>query len=387
MTPGGTPRRLQIAHLFLGMMFWYGIEQLFLNKYLGTSSARGYMIIAFTASLIAFDIPGGLLADKLGRKKTLLIACIVQVIALLVLASSNSLLEYSVGTVLFGLFLSLLNGAAQALLYDHLLQHSLSGSYGKQQGKVYAMFLIGAGIANISSGFIAHFLGLRAPYYLSIIPAILAFVVLLPITEPAIKKQASKWFTQLGAVARAIRNSPRTLVFGVQFLVSQLILFTIGEFGQIYILSFHVSTIWLGILWSVVALFAAGGRFWAHHVQTNPLRTLLIYSAVLVIFTLVRVPIGIALFWVLYGCNEALANIAETEIQDEAESSMRATLFSCISFCANLLAIPAIFAFNKLYVDHSIYTANSYAAMAGAVILLVSLVAASRLPKKIARNA
>ena len=77
--------RLKIAHLFLGMMFWYGIEQLFLNKYLGTASARAYLTMIYAATVLVLDIPGGILADKIGRRRTILIACVVEVVSVIIL--------------------------------------------------------------------------------------------------------------------------------------------------------------------------------------------------------------------------------------------------------------------------------------------------------------
>jgi MFS family permease len=62
---------LRLNHLFLGMMFFFGIEQLFLNTIIGGASSRGYVVIVYVASVLVFDIPTGMLADKYGRKKKL----------------------------------------------------------------------------------------------------------------------------------------------------------------------------------------------------------------------------------------------------------------------------------------------------------------------------
>lgn len=377
-----TLRRLQIAHLLFGMMFWYGIEQLFLNRYLHTDSARGYLTVAFTVSVLIFDIPCGILADKFGRKKALLVGCIAQTIGLVILGSSDSLTQYIIGSILFGLFISLMNGAAQALLYDHLQLNHLAHTYSRQQGSVYAMFLVGAGIANLASGFMAHSLGLRAPYYLSVIPSVLSLIVLLPIAEPPLGKEAAKWYAQLQDVVREIKSRPRIVLFGTQFIVSELILLTIGEFGQVYILSFHVSTIALGIIWSAVALFAALGRFYAHRMHRWPRITIALYCLVLALFAYVHSWIGIVLFWIMYGYNESLSNISETEVQDETRSEIRATLFSSVSFIGNIIAVPGIFLFNHLYINHSIYTANTAIIVVSIAVLLVTITLSNRLPAR-----
>jgi MFS family permease len=381
-----TLRRLQLAHLLFGMMFWYGIEQLFLDKYLGSSSARGIVTIVFTLSVLIFDVPCGILADRFGRKTALLVGCAAQTIGLIVLGTSSSIEQYLLGCVLFGLFISLMNGAAQALLYDHLQLNSLSNTYAKQQGTVYAMFLIGAGIANLASGFIAHHFGLRMPYFLSLIPSILSFIILLPIFEPPLTKAATKWYLQFRTAGREILSHPRIMLFGLQFVVSEVILLTIGEFGQVYLLHFDVSTIALGLLWSLVALFAAFGRLFAHHMHKWPRTTIIVYCVVLGIFAVLHSWLGIIAYLVLYGYNEALSNVSETEIQDETSSDIRATLFSTVSFFANLIAVPAILAFTRLYVDHSIFRADASIIIVAIPVLLVTVVLSRWAPKVLTQH-
>jgi MFS family permease len=383
-----TLRRLQISHLLMGMMFWYGIEQLFLDHYLHDASARGYLTIAFTASLLVFDIPGGILADKIGRKKALLIGCVAQVIGVIVMGASHSLAQYLIGSAIFGLCVGLLNGAAQALLYDHLAQNNITESYGKHQGSIYAMFLIGAGLANLASGIVANAFSLRAPYFLSLIPAVLAFFVLLPIVETPPAQTGSSWYRHFGDALAEIRARPRIMVFGVQFIVSQLVMMTIGEFGQIYILSFHVGAVALGLLWAAVAGFAALGRIVAHRVHGYPQLTIILYCILLLVFIRVHWQLGILLFCLVYGYNQTLANISETEVQDASKSSIRATLFSCVNLAGNILGLPVVYIFNRLYVDHSIFTANALLTIMAVFVLLITVVFARRLrPQSIASEA
>jgi MFS family permease len=371
-------RRLQIAHLCLGMMFWYGIEQLFLNHVLRDPSARAYVTIAFCVALLAFDIPTGVFADKVGRKAALIACCIVQALAVLTLGLSHSLSAYIIGCVLMGLGISLLNGAAQALLYDTLKEQKLSKSYAKYQGQVYAGYMIGAGIANIASGFIANAFGLRAPYLLSAIPSLLAIVLIAGISEPPRHRATANWFSHLGEAAHEIATRPKIIIFGLQFIVTELAILTIGEFGQAYLLTFGVGTVALGLLWALVAATAAIGEFTAHRGQSHPKLVILGYCAVLGAFIITHSAIGIVLFLVWYGWNLALQTIAEAEVQDATASHIRATLFSGVSFVANLLSVPLLLLYNNLYITRSIFSANRLIGIISIVVLLLTLVAATR---------
>lgn len=360
--------------MLLGMMFFYGIEQLFLNKYIGSTSARGFITIAFTATLVVFDVPGGIVADRIGRKLCLAASCVALMAGLVVLGLSNSLAIYLIGTVLFGLYFCLFNGAAQAYLYDWLASGGNTKSYAKQQGSMYAWWLAGAGAANLCSGFIAHFWGLRSAYFLSIVPGLIALMVLQRLAEPPREqKQASAWYSHVTEVIGEIRIRTSIAAFALQFMAATVVLLTIGEFGQIYILSYGVSAIALGIYWAIVAAFAASGRGLAHKLQARPRLAIVLFCIVLAVFASVHSALGIGLFWVMYGLNEALANIAETEIQDATSTHIRATMLSVVSSAGNTLAIPAVLLFSMYYRHHGIIPANRLVAIFVIAILAITL--------------
>jgi len=369
-----TGLRLRIAWLFFGMMFFFGIEQLFLNKIIRDSSTRGYLTIAYVVALVIFDIPTGILADRISRKLCLLLASFVQIAALIILGTSTTLPIYILGSFVFGIFICLINGAAQAVLYDWLALTNQTKKYAKEQGRNYAAFLIGAGIANIFSGFIANSFGLRSNYFLSIIPAILAFFVLLKLVDPPFaKKVETDWYKHLGEVVREVTRHRKVIVFSVQLVASGVAFYTVGEFGQIYMLAFGISTVALGLFWAIDAVFAAGGRFLAHSFQTYPRLLIITFCFVIFIFALIERKIGIGVFWLFYGLNEAISNVAETEIQHETSSHIRATTLSVVSFAGNLIAIPIILLYTHYYLRHGIFAANKLIIIALVIVLLATL--------------
>ncbi|HSX16040.1 MAG TPA: MFS transporter [Candidatus Saccharimonadales bacterium] len=362
------------VYLLMGLMFWYGIEQLFLDKYLHNPSARGYVTIAFTATLVLFDIPGGILADRIGRKFCLVWSALALIAGLAILGTSKSLPMYLAGTVVFGLFWCLFDGAAQALLYDWLAARKETKRYAKLQGGMYAVWLTGAGIANLLSGFIGHFWGLRSAYLLSAIPGLLALYCITRLREvPHEAKKKVLWYTHLADVVREIRRHKLIVGFALQLVVATIVLMTIGEFGQIYILSFGVSTIVLGLLWAATAAFAAGGRGLAHRLQRRPRLAIGLFCVALVAFAAIHSVAGIALFFLVYGLNEAVSNIAETEIQDATSSHIRATMLSVVNFAGNTLAIPVVLLFTLYYRGNGIIAANQLVALAAAVVLLATV--------------
>jgi MFS family permease len=373
-----TGTRLRIAWLFFGMMFFFGIEQLFLNKVLKQPSARAFLTVAYVAGLVIFDVPTGILADRVSRKLCLLLAGGVQIISLVVLGISNSLQTYLIGSLIFGLFICLVNGAAQAILYDWLALTSRTSRYAIEQGRNYAAFLIGAGIANVASGFIANAISLRSTYFISIIPAVIAFLFLIKLEDPPVaKKQDALWYTHLGEVVKEASGHRKIIIYSLRLLASGVAFYTIGEFGQIYMLAFGVSTVALGIYWAIDAAFAASGRALAHALQDYPRLLILGFCLIIFLFSIVQKSYGIGLFWLFYGLNEAISNVAETEIQHETSSHIRATMLSVVSFVANVISIPIIFFYNHYYLKHGIFATNKIMVYGLIVLLVITLVVRS----------
>lgn len=126
MSAFSTVTRMKILYLCLGMMFWYGIEQVFLNDIIQDSSARAAATVVFTIGMLLLDIPGGIIADKYGRRNALVIGCLLLPLSLVALALSTTLFVYCVGTLLYAAYWSLCNGTVQALVYDHLVNRRAS---------------------------------------------------------------------------------------------------------------------------------------------------------------------------------------------------------------------------------------------------------------------
>lgn len=69
-------QKIYISHVFTGLVFWYGIEKLFMRS-IGISPFGIGLVTATTlTSSLVFDIPSGILADKWSRKGTLMLSAV-----------------------------------------------------------------------------------------------------------------------------------------------------------------------------------------------------------------------------------------------------------------------------------------------------------------------
>jgi len=372
-----TTTKLKIISFSTGMMFWYGIEQLFMNDVIKDPNTRALTTIVYTVTLLALDIPGGLIADRFGRRKTIIMGAVLQAISVLIMGFSSTLPLFLVGVFAYGVYWALCNGAAQAMMYDHLAESGRHGEYAKQQGSAYAFTYLGAGIANVLSGIIAHFWGLRMPYLLSAVPALVALLVALRLKETKIAKDEAKRLTlsrYFTALVTTLKHSRFALLYSLQIIIGLLIFMTICEFGQITLLHYNNSAIWLGTIWAITAAAAAFGLHHAHRLQKWPWQSVLGYVAVLVAFAMfVANPVlGTIFFIATYTGVEVVHNISETELQHVTESARRATVLSSVTFVGNALAVAAIWLFNHLMQDRGIVVANQMVAILVAGLFIIT---------------
>ena len=84
--------------------------------------------------------------------------------------------------------------------------------------------------------------------------------------------------------------------------------------------------------------------------------------------------IGIGIFCVMYGLNEALANVAESEVQHNTPSHMRATMLSLVNCAGNLFSVPVVLLFTTYNTHHGILAANRIIIIGVILLLIVTIV-------------
>lgn len=360
------------------MMFWYGIEQVFMDNIIADPNIRALATTVYVVTLLVLDIPGGIIADRFGRRKTIIAGAALQALGVLVMGFSSSTPVFLLGVLTYGIYWALCNGAAQAMMYDHLAAAGRHGEYARQQGSTYAFGYLGAGAANVLSGIIAHFIGLRAPYLLSVIPALVALITALTLRETVRAKPTahSRLLDYPRQLISTVQHSKLAGIYAAQIIIGVLIFMTICEFGQITLLEYGMSSIWLGFIWAIDAGVVALVLHHAHRLQKRPWQSVLGYVAILLLFaTFIAHPImGTLLFVATYAGIEAVHNISETELQHTIHSAGRATVLSSVNFVGNALAIGAVWGFNHTMQSRGIFEANQTAAiMAASLFALTAL--------------
>jgi predicted MFS family arabinose efflux permease len=149
--------RLFQAYRFLSTSY------LFVPVFLLFFSSRGLSLTEITllntvysGTLILFEVPTGVLADRCGRKWAMVLGSSLMAAGCLLDWAGHSFVAFAVGEGLLALGMTLSSGADSAYLYDLLRAAGREGEYRRWEGSASAAKLVGTAVALAVGGWLAR---------------------------------------------------------------------------------------------------------------------------------------------------------------------------------------------------------------------------------------
>jgi len=352
-------------HFFVGFVFWYGIEKIFLAKELGIGPTGIATIVAlYTVLNLILDVPASVVADRWGRRKMLIMSVLFFVVANIVLGGSLSFFVYLIGTIFWALFTVSYNGTYEAILFDRLKEEKREKDFQKIDAWSRLYFMLGVALSSFVSGFLAEYVGLRGIYFLSIIPLLLAVIALVFIREPQVNHNdefedvINRGYIShlMHAFNVVIKNSTlRIVAFGM--IILAFVQTPMYEFNQyIYIELFKSPTV-VGMFGGFSGLMLSIGFFVAIKRKIN-VRVLIILTGLSIIGISILAN-NFALFFLAFTLSSCavLENGLQAQLQHSTTSRTRASVTSAVLFLGNLLVVPFAFFFGIIAEHDSIWLA------------------------------
>lgn len=371
-------------HFFVGFVFWYGIEKIFLANQLQIGpTGIAAIVTLYTVMTLFLDVPASVIADRWGRRRMLIVSVICFIIANIVLGGAQSFVMYLIGSAFWALFTVSFGGTFEAIMYDSLKEEKREKAFQKVDAWSRFFFMIGISISSLTSGFLADQFGLRSAYFLSAVPLVLALLALLFITkeprvhhddEDAEATMKMGYFAHLLHAFRTVWRSKSLRLVTFAMIIMFFIQTPLYEFNQyIYIVLFQ-SPVLVGIFGGLAGFMLAVGFFIAIKRAFNP-RVLFILTGISI--TMVALLSNnfslIFLAFVLAG-SAMLENALQTDLQHATTSRTRASVTSAVYFAGNVLIIPFVFIFSAIAEHQSIWNAyllNGLIVLALVVIYIV----------------
>lgn len=313
------------------------------------SYALGMSVFSIASvSQLLFDIPAGVLSDRVGRKPVMVAGAAVSLLFTVSYAVGRNYWFLALGGALEGLARALFSGNDTALLYETLADERCEGRYAEQLGKIGAGTQIAFAIAALAGGLIAT-RSFQLAFWLTLLPQAAALGICTRLREP--RRRARTGHTAFGHLGHSLRQFARNRrlrllvtaaawqdAFGESAFQFRLIFFQlfwpIWALGAAQTLTYVVSTVSFYVSGRVI------GRLSALKVLVGNVLVGRLLNGVALLFPSVLSPALMSLTSVTYGMGEvAMDTLQQQEFSDE----QRATMGSVSSQALNLgFAVAAV---------------------------------------------
>lgn len=359
--------KLCLLNLLCGFVFWYPIEKLFLQQIGAGPLGVSVNALVFLVTLIIFDVPSGVLADKWKRKYTLLLALACFIAACMLGGVSHTLIRYLPMNILLGGFVVLTSGTFQAMMYDSLRDCGLEKDYDKYQGRAYALFLGGLGLSSLAGGYFAQWWGMPATYFITAAVMVAAVAVALTLIEPASHKQVTdrKLKEHIRFSAKQIFASKVLMQLALLATAAGVLRGTHNEYSGLLFIALGMTAIPMGYAGAAKWLVSSFGQIIAPRLGRKALKLAPLFFISFLAFSLLQTPWTLVFYYLAGFLYSVLSNQAEAAIQDNTPSEIRATTLSLLSFTSNVILVPLGLAFGWIAQHSNVFRAYLVVAVIG----------------------
>ena len=181
-----TPRSIQRTYLMLMLgntlaasLIW-GINTIFLLD-AGLTNVEAFAANAFfTAGMVIFEIPTGIVADTIGRRTSYLLGTLTlssgSLIYVLLWQIDAPFWEWAIASLFLGLGFTFFSGAVEAWLVDALTATGYTGDLETVFGRGQILTGVGMLTGSVAGGFLAQQVSLGFPFVLRAVILLVMFV-------------------------------------------------------------------------------------------------------------------------------------------------------------------------------------------------------------------
>lgn len=300
------------------------------------------------AAKSVFEVPTGIIADKIGRKYSLIAALFLQLIGEVVYVFANDYWLFAFVAVIAGIGFAFSSGCFEAMLYDTLKTQNKENDMQKVMGTNNAFAQAGFMVSALIGGFIVSDLNIDKFVLLIIMTAVcvgIAFLVSFLLREP----KTEYWYGEKSplelfkASANLLKTNKSLRKIVLLSLFATPFANYLGTFYQPYFVQAHVPGFLFGVALSVAALLGIFASKYAYlmekilTVRWAVLVSTAIPAALYIFLALVFSPIfSFILFVVASSSMELQKPIFSDYFNRHIDSGNRATALSVIGMISGI---------------------------------------------------
>lgn len=293
----------------------------------------------YSLSLSLMEIPSGYAADIIGRKKTLILGCILAFIGFSLFSISYDFWWFLMAEILLGFGNSFISGADTALMYDSLQEANAEDRFLKYEGRSISIGNFSEAAAGILGGFLAS-ISFRYPAYAQVFVAFATIPFAFSLIEPKIntKQLKSSWKSIRNIIKSSLIESKILRTYIIYSSAIGLGTLMMAWLAQPFLKEIGISMKSYGVIWALLNIMVGLVAFFAHKIEKKmtEFKSLFIvgFSCVMGYILMANYMnyIGLFILFLFYANRGYATPLLRNYINKHTESSMRATVMSIRSF-------------------------------------------------------
>jgi len=293
----------------------------------------------YSLSLGLTEIPSGYAADILGRKKTLILGCVLAFVGFSIFSISYDFWWFLAAEILLGLGNSFISGADTALMYDSLLEVKAEDRFLKYEGRSISIGNFSEAAAGILGGFLAA-ISFRYPAYAQVLVALIAIPFAISLKEPKMHKERlkSSWKSVMGVVKFSLVESKILRTYIIYSSAIGIGTLMMAWLAQPFLKDIGIGMKNYGMLWALLNIIVGVFAFLAHKIERRftELNSLLFVGLFSVLGYILLANnmnyVGLFILFIFYANRGYATPLLRNYINHHTESNVRATVMSVRSF-------------------------------------------------------
>ena len=293
----------------------------------------------YSLSLGLTEIPSGYAADILGRRKTLILGCILAFVGFSIFSISYDFWWFLVAQIFLGLGNSFISGADTAIMYDSLLEVKAEDRFLKYEGRSVSIGNFSEAAAGILGGFLAA-ISFRYPAYAQVIVAMITIPFAFALVEPKTqtKRLKNSWESIVSVVRFSLVESKILRTYIIYSAIMGIGTLMMAWLAQPFLKDIGMGMKNYGIIWALLNILVGVVAFLAYRIDKTlkPINSLiLIFASSVFGYILIAQNInylGLFILFLFYANRGYATPLLRNYINKHTESNVRATVMSIRSF-------------------------------------------------------
>jgi len=304
--------------------------------------------------ILLFEIPSGVMADRLKRRNVLGWAQIIRAVGYGIWVFVPNYWGFLIGLVLWGVGRAMTSGTFEALLFDELKGEGNERAYAKVFGRSESLALFFSLGSTLLASPVFFWLGYDGVLWFSIgatlISSLIAFT--LPVKKRQQEVETPSYWVIIRTAIAEVRRNPylvRLIIFGI-FVGMLFRIF--DEYASLILKAAHVTTAYIPIVSTLVFIPVLLADFFAYkleHLKQIAFMILVTIAGASLITSGYQLNwlgiIGFSLFMLLVKMSITVFN---AKVQHAIKGEVRATVTSINSFGVEAMAVVGFFIFGFL---------------------------------------